>query len=80
MNYPAFTLSQAIALEGFPTLKIALESAKAGLVVVADGEGYPHFTWNQARLDRHSVKFLEALLVNLREANKEVAKEHTNET
>ena len=67
-NVLAYSLSEAICAVGIPTLEIGLSAASAGLVTIENGEGTLHFTWNKARLDKHSVKFLEAMLINLREA------------
>lgn len=62
----AYSLSEAICREGIPSLDIGLAAAKQGLVKMTVGEGTPHFEWDKARLDKLTVKTLEALLVNLR--------------
>ncbi len=63
-----YSLSDAICALGIPTLEMGLAAAKTGLVKVSDGEGTLHFEWDKARLDRHSVKFLESLLISLQQA------------
>lgn len=62
------SLSDAICAVGIPSLEIGLAAAAAGLVKLNDGEGTPHFHWDKAALDKHTVSFLEQMLLNLREA------------
>ena len=64
----SYSLSEAICAIGIPTLEMGLAAANAGLVKVSDGEGTIHFEWNKAKLDKHSVKFLEQMLISLRQA------------
>lgn len=67
-NVLSYSLSDAICALGIPSLEMGMVAAKAGLVKVADGEGTLHFEWDKAALDKHSVKFLESMLLSLREA------------
>ena len=67
-NVFSYSLSDAICAIGIPSLEMGLAAAKTGLVKVNDGEGTLHFEWDKKRLDKHSVKFLEALLINLRQS------------
>jgi hypothetical protein len=68
-NVMCYSLSEAICALGIPTLEMGLAAANSGLVKVHDmGEGTLHFEWDKKRLDKHSVKFLETLLINLRDA------------
>lgn len=64
----SYSLSQAICAVGVPSLTIGLAAANAGLITMSDGEGTLHFEWNKEALDKKSVKFLEAMLINLRDA------------
>lgn len=64
----SYSLSDAICALGIPSLEMGLAAAKTGLVKVSDGEGTMHFEWSKQALDKHSVKFLETLLLNLRDA------------
>jgi hypothetical protein len=67
-NVMAYSLSDAICQLGIPSLEIGLSAAKTGLVKISDGEGTMHFEWDKGQLDKHSVKFLESMLLSLREA------------
>lgn len=64
----AYSLSDAICALGIPSLEMGLAAAKTGLVKIADGEGTLHFEWDKPSLDKLTVKTLEHLLLNLRDA------------
>ena len=62
------SLSDAICAVGIPSLAIGLAAAQVGLVKTTMGEGTPHFEWDKEALDKRGVKFLEQMLLNLRQA------------
>lgn len=68
-----FSLAQAICAEGVPTIRIGYTAAQAGLVTLTEGEGQPHFEWDEAALNRRSIYFLERMLLSLRLARREQA-------
>lgn len=66
----SWSLAQAICHEGIPSYEIGIAAAEKRLVTVEDGEGMPHFAWDEAALNRLSVKPLEELLIRLRAVTK----------
>jgi hypothetical protein len=68
-NVMAYSLSDAICQVGIPSMEIGLAAVAQGLAVLDSGEGMPHFHWNKKALDKHGVKFLETMLMNLRQAS-----------